>query len=768
MAVLRRHVNEELCSQVMMMEKLFMTALWQDENLSGLDEGQASRWLNGLKNVSPRIITFYLNAKNRKSLCGDIEKQIFPLMADRAMAIHEMYALLGGAPNVSREKKEELMESYKREEIGRDPSRDAELIADLVRFVLQQNFVARDVRRKQIAPGGATSPVVKDYIFSGEMPQPCPWFRGREEELARLHELLLQEGKVFLGGIPGIGKSELAKAYAKRYKKEYTNIVYIRAQEDLRRTIAAMDFADDADGEGEDVRFYRHERFLRTLREDTLLIVDNYNTKPAVDAYLDELLQYGCRVLITTRCTYEDMTRLDITEMPEEDLLEVIRYFYPEVERDRAVLTAVIFLLHNYTYAVELIARLLRSGMVTARAIRQRILTGRFLLHLQEMITGQKDNKHARENYDDHIRTVFALCDLSEWQKKLMRCMTLVSAGGIHVQRFLYWMNARSVEPMYDLVQLGLVQNDTVFRILLHPVIRDVVIEELKPSVRNCWVMLGNVQEECTYHGMDRSDYLQLLHVALHVIDFAEKDDVRAYFRFLDDVYNYMERYKSPWELEPLAREQKRLLQDPRVNIPANQARMLDKEANALAVQEKNWRKAAETAQQGIDVLGPARKSNALLMANLYSGKSGFLRMAGDLDGAKQAMQCAVDLLQKYKHDGKHDSVVMRCSYAVLLAEMGESEESYKELQKLLAVVKRNNAEDCLDCADIQKTMASVAAIAGNSKLAWEHARAAEVIYKKHLTTEPASLALTMEELKKITFIAQQRQMFSGQKTIHF
>ena len=46
--------------------------------------------------------------------------------------------------------------------------------------------------------------------------------------------------------------------------------------------------------------------------------------------------------------------------------------------------------------------------------------------------------------------------------------------------------------------------------------------------------------------------------------------------------------------------------------------------------------------------------------------------------------QQALDLLQKYKHDGKHDSVVMRCSYAVLLAEMGESEESYKELQKLL------------------------------------------------------------------------------------
>lgn len=767
MAVLRRHVNEELCSQVMMMEKLFMTALWQDENLSGLDEGQASRWLNGLKNVSPRIITFYLTEKNRKLLCDDIENEIFPLMADRAMAIHEMYALLGGAPNVSREKKEELMESYKREEIGRDPSRDAELIADLVRFVLQQNFVARDVRRKQIAPGGAASPVVKDYIFSGEMPQLCPWFRGREEELARLHALLLQEGKVFLGGIPGIGKSELAKAYAKRHKKEYTNIVYVRAQEDLRHMIAAMDFADDADGEDEDVRFRRHERFLRTLREDTLLVVDNYDTAPAVDAYLDELLQYGCRVLITTRCKYEDMTRLDIAEMPEEDLLEVIRYFYPDMERERTVLSAVIFLLHNYTYAVELIARLLRSGMVTARAIRQRILTGRFLLHLQEMITGQKDNKHTRENYDDHIRTVFALCRLSEWQKTLMRCMTLVSAGGVNIRRFLYWMNAKTGDPMEDLVQLGLVRKDTVFRVSLHPVIRDVAIGELKPSVKNCWVMLDNVRKECTYHGMDRPDYSQLLHIALHVIDCAEKDDVWACFCFLDDVYNYMERYKSPWELEPLVREQQRLLQDPRLGSPENRAQLLDKEANALAVQEKKWREAAETEQRAIDVLGRVDKSNALLTANLYSNKSSFLRMAGDRDGAKRALQYAAELLQKYGHDGKHDSVVMRCNCGVLLAEMGEIEESYRELQKLLAAVEQNNAKDCMDCADIRKTLASVAATAGDPNLAWEHARAAEAIYKKHLAAEPAALAQQMEELKKITFAAQQRRMFSGKKTIH-
>lgn len=55
---------------------------------------------------------------------------------------------------------------------------------------------------------------VWDRILGGRVPPLCQWFQGREEELEELHELLQREGKVFLHGIPGIGKSELVKAYA--------------------------------------------------------------------------------------------------------------------------------------------------------------------------------------------------------------------------------------------------------------------------------------------------------------------------------------------------------------------------------------------------------------------------------------------------------------------------------------------------------------------------------------------------------------------------
>ena len=57
------------------------------------------------------------------------------------------------------------------------------------------------------------------------------------EEIEVLHSLLEKERKVFLSGIAGIGKSELAKAYALQYKKEYTNILYLTYSGDLNRIL---------------------------------------------------------------------------------------------------------------------------------------------------------------------------------------------------------------------------------------------------------------------------------------------------------------------------------------------------------------------------------------------------------------------------------------------------------------------------------------------------------------------------------------------------
>jgi len=162
---------------------------------------------------------------------------------------------------------------------------EAVFLTSALCFGMERTFVKRDVNTKNLLSAGNLSPAVKDFIYDGGTPKPCRHFCGRDNELVTLHQLLCSHGKVFLQGIAGIGKSELAKAYAKIHSKEYTNILYLSYTGNLKQDISDMDFADDLPDDDNEERFRKHNRFLRTLKEDTLFIIDNFNTKKAFEEY---------------------------------------------------------------------------------------------------------------------------------------------------------------------------------------------------------------------------------------------------------------------------------------------------------------------------------------------------------------------------------------------------------------------------------------------------------------------------------------------------
>ena len=87
---------------------------------------------------------------------------------------------------------------------------------------MERPFIKRDTKNQKSIAGGSLSPMILDYIMDSEIPRPCRHFVGREDVTTELHSLLEDNSKVFLYGIAGIGKSELAKSYAKQYKKHYT------------------------------------------------------------------------------------------------------------------------------------------------------------------------------------------------------------------------------------------------------------------------------------------------------------------------------------------------------------------------------------------------------------------------------------------------------------------------------------------------------------------------------------------------------------------
>lgn len=276
-----------------------------------------------------------MDEENRDLLSADIEYNVLPLMYDSAMATEDAHTLLIQDTAISHELKNKLTASYPCK-VDRDK---ADFLAVVLFFGMEREFRKRDVNNKALLASGSFSPLMRDFIFDVKVPRPCHHFCGRDAELEKLYEFLCSKGKVFVQGIAGIGKSELAKAYAKKYDKEYTNIMYITYSGDLKNDIVNLDFADDLDeNETVDARFSRHHRHLRKLRADSLLIIDNFNTVTAKDSILDVILKYHCHILFTTRSRFDNFTSMNLEEIADtEALVKLMGCFYSEAEKNRPV-----------------------------------------------------------------------------------------------------------------------------------------------------------------------------------------------------------------------------------------------------------------------------------------------------------------------------------------------------------------------------------------------------------------------------------------------
>ena len=211
--IIKDYCNEELYgTQLDYVEKLFHTCVYgEEDDIIYFDDSQVCRWLKGQVCVSRTITSYYLNsAEHRDHLTEDIENYILAIIYDKEMALIKLRELLLNDTSISDSKKQELDSYYNTD----SDNGMAAFISILLLFAMERKFIKRDTEKKLIT-SGELSPVISDYIFENDPPNPCRYFCGRDNEIEELHGLLTDKKKIFLSGIAGIGKSELAKAYAK-------------------------------------------------------------------------------------------------------------------------------------------------------------------------------------------------------------------------------------------------------------------------------------------------------------------------------------------------------------------------------------------------------------------------------------------------------------------------------------------------------------------------------------------------------------------------
>lgn len=339
----------------------------------------------------------------------------------------------------------------------------------------------------------------KEYIIASAI-RPKEFFIGREKELAELDNRLKEEKIIFLYGIGGIGKSEIAKQYAILNARKYQNILYWTFNEDFESTICQDDSVSISnisrvEDESDHSYCWRKLRAIKScLQNNNLIIIDNLNHR--LEDILNQdvweyLLSFSCEIIVTTRSNQMEH-ELAIREIADFSILKKIFSYNCPYENDQdKYVDEIIRCVDGHTLLLELIAKQTfaadRSPKETLALLEKHGIYGAG----KETVGMIKDGRRTRETVFNHMRYIFSMSDMSFEQKLMMTKATFLPELGAASEDFCAYYKLEDKNTVNWLVENGWIHrsSDSKHILSVHPVVVEVVISELKnnPELQNAF-----------------------------------------------------------------------------------------------------------------------------------------------------------------------------------------------------------------------------------------------------------------------------------------
>ena len=375
-----------------------------------------------------------------------------------------------------------------------------------------------------------TNTSLSTFRLVSKLPQPRQYFIGRDDQIEAIHKNFSCGNHVmFLEGIGGIGKSELAKRYVVKYKHEYKNILFVTYCTSLKDLICdssaiLIENLVQSPEESEYAFYQRKLQQLQILANDkTLLIIDNFDVNS--DPEMEKFLEGPYDVIFTTRNAHSGYPSIYVTEIRDFNvIMEIFSQNYEEsIDKDDIPYLKEIFEYVQYhTYAVELIAKQMAASSLKARDMLRLLKEGTLSYSITETITGRRNQKTAFQ----HITSLFDIGRLNESEQKIMMYLSLMGTAGVSAGRLKEWAELPSYETVNQLIKRSWVRKEAERRYSLHPLVCEVVRSNLTPSVENCRSFLTQIAKFC--HGAWCREYQENLVVANNILAVLE------YFKILD------------------------------------------------------------------------------------------------------------------------------------------------------------------------------------------------------------------------------------------
>ncbi len=369
----------------------------------------------------------------------------------------------------------------------------------------------------------------------GQNIRPRAEFIGRDRELAEIEERFESgAGCVFVSGMGGIGKSEIARAFAKKYSDIYTTVVFANYETDLLHLIASdqaipvenLTQALASGGQAETLQAY-YKRKMQVLRaivdEHTLLIIDNFDVE--YDDCLEEVMTLPCRILWTTRTDFSSFgyETVPIGALDHFDdlirLYEKIDRHYADEAEDSAV-EKIIRLLDCHTYAVSLTAAQVKAGHMKPTGMLEQLQSEGLKIHTRSGFARNITDRKKMTAFE-YIEMLFDFGKLSNRSCHIMRLMACTPREGMDIDLFMECAEIEDFSEISDLAALNWIQMDEENdRIGLHMLVREMVMKKLSPTISNCMPLLLGINERvCNAWNQTYEDNSKMEPIVYSILD---------------------------------------------------------------------------------------------------------------------------------------------------------------------------------------------------------------------------------------------------------
>ena len=408
-----------------------------------------------------------------------------------------------------------------------------ELLAQIQTVNIGKMEIIADYLNREVAAFGQY--VTESHLYLPPLTALGDDFVGREVELQNIASQIFSRKPVYLSGLGGMGKTELAVRFAREYSGG--TVYFAHFSESFTKTITAMfsgvypRLPNDQPQPSETERYNTVISLLEKCGEKDILIIDNMDANQSEwndlmrDPAYKKLCSMKLRLLITTR--FEHDRTIPINRMEDETLFEIFRQH--DAELTEAEMKDLINEVNGHTMTIDLIARTLNGKgwrKVTAEmmltALREHTLPTE---NYRKIATDYNQSEEQAQIYQ-HLSTVFDVTGMTKICESVMRYATLLPENGMFGELFGTSLKEEEQDALDSLLEHGwLEMKDDL--LMIHPVVRLVCRTELTPTDENCGNFLNALWGQFDPKDYDRVKYAQLAEVFALAADHLEDKDAQ-------------------------------------------------------------------------------------------------------------------------------------------------------------------------------------------------------------------------------------------------